>query len=62
MIAIHTLILLSVATVSFSASTYRTNEGAGRVQVTVTRSGNRETLAVVSVSSDSFQGTAAGRK
>ena len=62
MITIHALILPLVATVSFSASTYRINEGAGRVQVNVTRSGNRETLAVVSVSSDSFQGTAAGRK
>lgn len=50
-----------MATVSFSSATYRNNEGAGRVEVTVTRSGNQETLAVVSVASDSFQGTAAGR-
>ena len=56
------ILLLSVATVSFSSSTYRINEDAGRVQVIVTRSGNQETTAVVSVSSDSFQGTAAGRK
>ena len=50
-----------MATISFSSATYRYNKGDGTIELTVTRSGNEETPAVVSVASDSFEGTAAGR-
>ena len=49
-----------MATVSFSSATYQYEEGAGDVQITVTRSGNIESKAIVLVASDDFQGTAAG--
>ena len=49
-----------VATVSFSSATYQFGEGTEDVQITITRSGNIESTAVVLVASDTFQGTAAG--
>ena len=50
-----------MATVSFTSATYQYDEGAGDVQLTITRSGNIESKAIVLVASDNFQGTAAGR-
>ena len=49
-----------MATVSFSLATYQYDEGAGDVQITITRSGNIASEAIVLVVSDDFQGTAAG--
>ena len=49
-----------MATISFSSDMYLYGEGIGAAQVTVTRSGNVDTLAVVLVASNRFQGTAAG--
>lgn len=49
-----------MATVSFSSATYQYDEGAGDVQITVTRSGNIASEAIVLVASDNFQGTATG--
>ena len=50
----------TVATVSFSSATYQYSEGIGDVHITITRSGNRESIAIILVASDHFQGTAAG--
>ena len=49
-----------MATVSFSSATYQYGEGTGDVHITITRSGNTDSIAIVLVASDHFQGTAAG--
>ena len=54
--------LIVVATVSFSSATYHYDEGAGDVQITITRSRNIVSKAIVLVASDNFLGTAAGRE
>ena len=51
----------TVATVSFSSATYQYDEDAGDVYITVTRSGNIESKALVLVANDIFQGTATGK-
>ena len=52
---------ITVATVSFSSSTYTVSESAGTLQVTVTRSGATDTMVVVLVTSDTFEGNATGK-
>ena len=52
--------LLVAATVSFSSSTYTVSESAGTLQVSIARSGAVDTIAVVLVASDAFEGTASG--
>ena len=57
----YAVMFFIVATISFSSATYQYDEGAGDILITVTRSGNIESKAFVSVASNIFQGTAAGR-
>ena len=52
--------IIIVATVSFAAASYRVSEGAERLDVSITRSGNTENLADVLVATENFQGTASG--
>ena len=53
---------LTVATVSFAASTYTVAENAGHVTIHVIRSGDTEIEAVVLVASENFVGTASGKE
>ena len=53
-------IIISVATVSFSAASYRVSEGAESLELNITRSGDTSILAVVMVASDNLEGTASG--
>jgi len=51
---------VAVATVSFSAATYSIEVNAGTITVPVIRGGDTESLAVVLVAADIFQGSASG--
>ena len=62
MLLVNVDVYTPVATVSFSSTIYKYAEGTGGAQVTVTRSGNTEAIAIVLVASDNFQGTAAGNR
>lgn len=50
----------AVATVSFSAATYTTVENEGMVSISITRGGDTDSVAVVLVATDIFQGNASG--
>ena len=49
-----------MATVSFSSSTYRDDEGNGNIQISIMRSGATDNVAIVLITTDNFQGTASG--
>ena len=49
-----------MATVSFSAATYSAVENEGMISISITRSGDTESVAVVLVATETFQGSASG--
>jgi len=49
-----------VATVSFSAPTYTAVENEGMISISITRGGDTESVAVVLVATEIFQGSASG--
>lgn len=49
-----------MATVSFSAATYTTVENEGMISISITRGGDTESVAVILVATDIFQGSASG--
>ena len=50
-----------MATVSFSAATYSTVENEGMISILITRGGDTESVAVVLVATEIFQGSASGK-
>lgn len=51
----------AVATVSFSAPTYTAVENEGKISILITRGGDTESVAVVLVATEIFQGSASGK-
>lgn len=51
----------AVATVSFSAPTYTAVENEGMISILITRGGDTESVAVVLVATEIFQGSASGK-
>lgn len=57
---VFSFFLHAVATVSFSAATYTIVENEGMVSISITRGGDTDSVAVVLVATDIFQGSASG--
>ena len=49
-----------MAKVKFAATKYAVNEGIGRLNVVILRSGNIDVNVIVLVATDNFQGSASG--